>query len=48
MEQIMFKFGTVGSGSENLQELINNKFIKITIKDSPNGKFDSSYIGKEF
>lgn len=44
---MMFKFQPKGGDFNNFQDLIDNGYIKITIKSSPNGKYNS-WIGKSF
>ena len=46
-KQMMFKFQPKGGDFNNFQDLIDNGYIKITIKSSPNGKYNS-WIGKSF
>ncbi|UCA61536.1 TNT domain-containing protein [Chryseobacterium rhizoplanae] len=46
-KQIMFIFQPKGGEFNNLQDLIDKGYIKITIKKSPNGKY-SEWEGKSF
>ena len=46
-KQVMFKFQSKGNTYTNLQSLIDEGFITITIRSSPNGQY-SQWVGKVF
>lgn len=46
-KQIMLKFQPKGGKYTNLQDLIDDGFLKVTVRKSPNGKY-SEWAGKEF